>query len=268
MSFFTHRTPSSAATTSSFENVSSIFSQSKFSSEVMKTMTSLLCALASTNATSTGRSYQGGFASSCGFGAGTGVGVGFGGSWRAGTANATRWRKVIIGGFFRGGRAEKGTPVSRAREDFPADRALPAATFEDLQERPRSQLVGREPALLERLRLRDRAAPQRPQEDVEQALPRRRVVEDVADERRLAGLGEEVGQPLGGGLEALEEEGVEGGVARDELRGVQVPALVEADPERGADVVVVHPPRAVHDVAPADRHDVRRAVGEEDAAAG
>ena len=100
--------------------------------------------------------------------------------------------------------------------------------MQDLHERPRRELVERQAALLDRLLLRDRAAVHRAQEVVQQALPGRGVVEHVADERRLRRLLDEVAQALGRGVEAFEEERVDRGVARRQLRRVQVPALVEA----------------------------------------
>ena len=58
----------------------------------------------------------------------------------------------------------------------------------------------------------DRAAVQRAQEVVQQSLSGRGVVEDVADERGLRGLGDEVAEPLGRRVEPFEEERVDGGV--------------------------------------------------------
>src|SRR2546421_2349728 len=137
---------------------------------------------------------------------------------------------------------------------------------------------------MNRLRLGDGPAVDCAQEVVEEALTRRRVVEHVADESGARGLLDEVAQSLRGGPEAFEEEGVDGCVARRELRGVQVPALVEGVCERVLYVVVVKFPRAL-DGAPVllllllceragggravrgDGHDVGRAVGEPDARA-
>ena len=136
-----------------------------------------------------------------------------------------------------------------------------------------AQLLERE-ARRERLLLGERAAVHAAQEVVEQALAGRGVVEDVADERRLAGLLDEVAQALGRGGEAFEEEGVDRGVARRQLRGVEVPALVVAVDERVADVVGVQAASARCDSAAARvrpmraRHDVRRAVGEPEPGAG
>src|SRR6185503_395155 len=113
---------------------------------------------------------------------------------------------------------------------------------EDRHERARAQLLEGEPAPRRRLLLADGAAVDRAQEEVEQALPRRRVVEDVADERRLRRLGDEVGEPLRRRVEAVEEERVDRRVTDGQLRRVQVPALVEAQLERVLDVVVAELP--------------------------
>ena len=112
-----------------------------------------------------------------------------------------------------------------------------------------AQLVEREAALLDRLLFGDRAAVHRAQEVVQQSLPGRGVVEHVADERRLRGLLDEVAEPIRRRVEPFEEERVHRGVARRQLRGMQIPALIEAGDERVADVLVVQTPRAVHDLA-------------------
>src|SRR5438552_477616 len=76
--------------------------------------------------------------------------------------------------------------------------------------------------------LRDRAGVDAAQEEVEQALAGGGVVEDVADQRRLRRLVDEVLEPRPGGVDALEEEAVQRAVARHELRRMQIPALIEA----------------------------------------
>ena len=90
------------------------------------------------------------------------------------------------------------------------------------------------------------------QEEVEQSLARRGVVEHVPDERRLRGLRDEVRQARRRRGERLEIEGVHGGVTRDELGRVQVPSLVEAARQRVPDVARLELPRGV------DRRDGRR----------
>src|SRR5205814_8964919 len=99
-------------------------------------------------------------------------------------------------------------------------------------------LVQRDPGG-ERLLLSERAAAGAAQEEIEQPLPRRRVVEGVARERRLPELADEVAQPLGRAGEAFEEEGIERAIAAGQLPRMQVPSLVEAVDERIAQVVRV-----------------------------
>src|SRR5206468_2076346 len=66
----------------------------------------------------------------------------------------------------------------------------------------------------------------------------------------------------------FEEEGVERCVADRELRRVHVPTLVVALDERPSDVARAAAPRGTDRIAIADRDDVRRAVGDRDAASG
>jgi len=54
---------------------------------------------------------------------------------------------------------------------------------------------------------------------------------------------------LGGGVERLEEERIDGGVTRGKLRRVEIPALVVRVHERVADMVDMQAPGAVHDVS-------------------
>src|SRR5215210_3954427 len=118
---------------------------------------------------------------------------------------------------------------------------LSPAALQDPDEAARAQLVERESGR-ERLLFRQRAAVHPAQEIIEEALAGRGVVEDVAHQRRLSGLGHEVLEALGRGGESFEEEGVDRGVARRELRRMQVPALVVRVDERVADVIDVQLP--------------------------
>ena len=93
--------------------------------------------------------------------------------------------------------------------------AAGAAHVEDLEEGPRAEL-GLGEAGGGDLRGGDGATALAAQEIIEQALPRGGVVEDVADQGRLRGLLDEVLQARDGGLQALEEEGVDGRVAHGE----------------------------------------------------
>src|SRR5207237_1626345 len=78
-----------------------------------------------------------------------------------------------------------------------------------------------------------------------ESLTRRGIVEHIAEERGLRGLGDEVQQPLGGRFEAFEKECVHRRIPRDQLRGMQIPALVEGVGERVADILVMQSPRAM-----------------------
>ena len=80
---------------------------------------------------------------------------------------------------------------------------------------------------------------------------------------RLRGFLHEVLQPVGRRRQALEKEREDRRIPRRQLGRMQVPALVDAVDEGVADVARVQPPRAVDGVTRADRHDRRRAVGED-----
>jgi len=99
--------------------------------------------------------------------------------------------------------------------------SLPAIA-RDGGEAPPAQLVQGDSGR-ERLLLAQRPAGRPAQEEVEESLPRGRVVEGVARERRLAELADEVAQPLGRAGEPFEEERVQRTVAGGELGRVQVP---------------------------------------------
>src|SRR5260370_29910098 len=112
------------------------------------------------------------------------------------------------------------------------DRTPPA---ENLHETPASQLLESQ-ARRERLFLGDRAAVQRAQEVIQEALTGSGVVENVADERRLPGLLDEIAETVGSGGEAFQEEGVNGGVTRGKVRRIPIPPLVETVDQRGGGV--------------------------------
>src|SRR5207237_5950102 len=140
-----------------------------------------------------------------------------------------------------------GTPPHQraGRPRSPYDLAGGGATsLHDLHERAAAQLVERETGA-ERFLFRDRAAVHSAQEVVEQPLSRCGVVEDVADERCLSRFLNEVAEPIGRGAERLDEERVDGGVTRRQLRGIQIPPLVVSVDERVADVINVQAPRAM-----------------------
>src|SRR5437764_3948101 len=113
--------------------------------------------------------------------------------------------------------------MSRAAVRLLLGRALPPV-LRDPREAPAAQLLEGD-AGRQRFFLAERAAARAAQEEVEQPLAGRRVVEGVAGERRLPEPGDEVAQPLARAGEAFEEEGVERAVAAGKLRRVQVPSL-------------------------------------------
>ena len=88
----------------------------------------------------------------------------------------------------------------------------------------------------------DGAAIESAEKIIQKALAGSGVVKDFADERGLGGFGDEVAQAFGGGVEALQEKGIDGGVAGDELRGVEIPALVVTVDQRMLNVVEVELP--------------------------
>lgn len=125
----------------------------------------------------------------------------------------------------------------------------PAPVLQDLDEGTPAQLVEREARPLQGFLLGYRAAVDRPQEIVEETLAGRRVIKDFSDERRLSGFLDEVAEALGGSVEAFEEEGKNRGVAGHELRGMEIPSLIEGVDQRVPDVLGVQPPGAVDDRA-------------------
>src|ERR671926_409816 len=122
------------------------------------------------------------------------------------------------------------------------------SAFENSDERAGAEFFEREAGQPQSFLFGERTGVEGAQEVVKEALTRR-VVEDVANEGSLGGLLDEVAQALRGGVEPFEEEGIDGGVASGELRGVQVPSLVEAVRERVARVREVETPGAVDGAA-------------------
>src|SRR6185312_14270753 len=120
-------------------------------------------------------------------------------------------------------------------------------SVEDLREGAKGVLLRRETGLRSVGQV-DRAAVQATEEVIEEPLARCRVIEDVPDQRGLRRLLDEVAEALRGLIEALQEECVAGGVAHGELRGMQIPALIEAAVERVTDVTRRKLPRAVDDL--------------------
>ena len=96
----------------------------------------------------------------------------------------------------------------------------------------------------------DVAAPAEPaQEKVEETLAGRGVIEDIAEERSERGFFDKGLEPIGRAFEAAEKELINGGVTSDELRRMQVPALVKAGAQRMHVVIETKAPRCVDDFA-------------------
>src|SRR5581483_11679629 len=120
-----------------------------------------------------------------------------------------------------------------------------SAALENLQERAGLEIrLGQAGRL--RFRERDRSAAEPAEEEIQQSLTGRGVVEYVADQSRLGGFVDEILQPCRGRFQALKEEKVYRHVAAGKLRRMQVPALVEAADERVLDMIEMHLPRAVN----------------------
>ena len=100
----------------------------------------------------------------------------------------------------------------------------------DPRERAPAQLLDRDAGRLD-LILGQRAAGDPTQKEVQQPLAGRRIVEGIADQRGLGRALDKGAQPLRGIGQLLQKEGVDCGVARRQLRRVQIPALVEAMPQ-------------------------------------
>ena len=91
------------------------------------------------------------------------------------------------------------------------------------------------------------SAAQSTEEVVEEALAGGGIVEHVSDEGGLGGFLDEVLETRGGDRQAFEKERVDGGVATGELRGVQIPTLIESVFERVPDVGGMKVPGPVDD---------------------
>ena len=98
----------------------------------------------------------------------------------------------------------------------------------------------------ERFRLRDCAAGDAAQEKIEQSLSGRGIVEDVAEKRSERRLFDKRLQPIRSALEAFEEERINRGVTSDELRRMQIPALIKSGAQRMQIVVETEPPGRVN----------------------
>src|SRR5262249_16865110 len=106
-------------------------------------------------------------------------------------------------------------------------------------------LTCREPRQLECLRFGDRAGAHAAEEEAEECLSRGWLVEHSADELCVRRTTKEGLESRTGELHPLEVEARDGRVPRDELRGVEDPALKEAACEGVADVSEVGQPSRV-----------------------
>ena len=119
-----------------------------------------------------------------------------------------------------------------------------APTEEDFQKRARADFLERETGG-ERFLLGDGAAGDAAQKEVQEALARRRVVEDIAVKRRERRLFDKRFEPAGSRGQSFEEKRIDRGVTDDELRRMKVPSFVDAVAQRVQRVVECAPPRAV-----------------------
>src|ERR1700722_15955246 len=106
-----------------------------------------------------------------------------------------------------------------------------AAAFHDFQERSTAQFVDGEPGC-RRFLLRESAAIQAAQQEIEQALAGGGIVEHVAHQSGLGGLTDKVSQAGGSRIKALQKKRKDRGIARGKLAGMQIPALVITVRER------------------------------------
>src|SRR5262245_49607180 len=110
--------------------------------------------------------------------------------------------------------------------------SLARALLQDDGERFAAKLVGGEAGHSSSLLLGDRGRIDGAKEEIQKPLTRCRVVEDVSHQRGLRGLLDEVAESCARGIDSLEKEGVERGVPADQLRRMQIPALIESADER------------------------------------
>src|SRR5437870_9716004 len=96
---------------------------------------------------------------------------------------------------------------------------------------------------------RQRAAIQRPQKIIQQALPGCRVVEDVPNQSCFRRLLDKIVQAFGGRIQTLEKESIDGRITSRQLRRMQIPTLVETSDERMLNVIVMKFPGAMDDGA-------------------
>ena len=96
------------------------------------------------------------------------------------------------------------------------------------------------------LRFGNCAASDTPQKEIEEALTGGGVIENITKQGGLGGFLHETLEASRGSGQGSEEEAINGGVAWDELRRMQVPAFVKALAERLQIVVEGQLPSSVH----------------------
>ena len=96
------------------------------------------------------------------------------------------------------------------------------------------------------LRFRDGTCLHGAEKEAQQPLPRRRLVEHAADERRLCRLVEERVETRARRVDSLEVEARDGRVSRDELHQMQIPALIKSAGERVSHVREMQHPAGVN----------------------
>ena len=116
------------------------------------------------------------------------------------------------------------SPSRRKKTEFLSS---PRSIRYDSRERAPAQLLDRDAGRLGLL-LGQCTTGDSTQKEVQQPLAGRRIVEGIADKRSPGRALDEGAQPLRCIGQLLQKEGVDCGVARRQLRRVQIPALVEA----------------------------------------
>ena len=144
------------------------------------------------------------------------------------------------------------TESSRTGFPFKRNSIAPLILFspalKNFQERARAQFLERQTGG-ERFLFCDRAASESAQEEIEQALAGRGIVEDVAKQRGKRGFFDKCFQAIGGASQTFEEKKINSGVTRDELRRVQIPALIVSGAERVQIVLEPESPCLMNGVA-------------------
>jgi len=116
----------------------------------------------------------------------------------------------------------------------------------DLLERPTAQLFEVKAGKLVRLISGNGSALDGSKKCIEQPLAGRRIVEDRSKKLGLGCFFDQAFEAMRVGVEGAEEEGINRAVARRQLIGVQIPALVDAARKCVLDVSAGPRPSAMH----------------------